>query len=71
MPDTSLDDPNLSIADLLARWPRAVTAFALYRMACPGCPISRFHTVQDACLEYDADEKLFRAELHKAVSPMR
>jgi hypothetical protein len=22
MPDTSLDDPNLSIADLLARWPR-------------------------------------------------
>ena len=49
----------------------AVTACALYRMACPGCPSSRFHTVQDACLEYDADEKLLRAELRKAVSPLR
>ena len=71
MPDTSFDDPNLSIADLLARWPQTVTAFALYRMACPGCPISRFHTVQDACIEYGADENLFRAELRKTVSALR
>jgi hypothetical protein len=40
-------------------------------MMCIGCPITPFHTVIDACAEYNLDEAAFRAELRAAISVNR
>jgi hybrid cluster-associated redox disulfide protein len=36
-------------------------------MLCVGCPISRFHTVANACAEYHLNEKDFLEELKQAI----
>ncbi|WP_108258036.1 DUF1858 domain-containing protein [Mangrovicoccus ximenensis] len=63
MSKPDFDDPDLPLPDLLAEWPEAAAVFLERKMLCPGCPISPFHTVADACLEYGLDEGAFRAEL--------
>lgn len=35
-----LDDPDLSLADLMTHWPRTIPVFIRHRMLCVGCPIS-------------------------------
>ncbi|WP_417741843.1 DUF1858 domain-containing protein [Salipiger sp.] len=60
-PDT--DDPDLPLADLFALWPEVARAFLDRGMLCPGCPIAPFHTLTEACLEYDLDEDTFRSAI--------
>ncbi|WP_212524070.1 DUF1858 domain-containing protein [Actibacterium sp. MT2.3-13A] len=60
-----IDDSDLPLSELFACWPEAATVFLERRMICPGCPIAPFHTVTDACAEYDLDEGAFRAELRQ------
>lgn len=62
-----LDNPDLDLGTLMARWPETVRVFMRHRMLCVGCMVNPFHTVIDACLEYDLDETLFRLELHQAI----
>lgn len=64
----SMDDPDLPLATLFHRWPDAASVFFSHRMICVGCPIAPFHTVIDACVEYELDEALFRAKLRAAVT---
>ena len=64
-----LRDPDLSIRDLMARWPETVPVFLRHRMLCVGCVITTFHTVVDACEEHHVDEETFREELAAAVTP--
>lgn len=63
----NLDDPDLSLADLMTHWPRTIPIFIRHRMLCVGCPISRFHTVANACAEYHLNEKDFLEELKQAI----
>ena len=62
-----IDDPDLPLTELFHYWPRASLPFLDHGMLCPGCPIAPFHTVVDACEEYDLDETAFRAELSRAA----
>ncbi len=62
-----IDDPDLPLADLFARWPTSAAAFLNRRMLCPGCPVAPFHTVADACDEYRLDIAGFRAEIRRAA----
>lgn len=55
-----LDDPDLPLADLFRQWPACVGDFLRRKMLCPGCPVAPFHTVIDACEEYELDETQFR-----------
>ncbi len=66
-----LDDPDMSLADLFSEWPETAQAFLARRMLCPGCPIAPFHTVTDACLEYDLDEDAFRKEVAAAGASVK
>ena len=63
-----INDPDLALARLFARWPDAGAVFAAHGMICLGCPISGFHTVIDACAEYQLDEVAFRDELRRMIS---
>lgn len=64
---SSYDDPDLPLSELFSEWPRLLQVFLDRGMLCPGCPIAPFHTIKDACLEYDLDEEEFRAELVVAL----
>jgi hybrid cluster-associated redox disulfide protein len=68
MPHKTLDDPDLPLGELMARWPATVQVFLRHRMLCVGCLVNPFHTVTDACAEYHLDEDAFLGELREAVS---
>ena len=62
-----IDDPDLPLEELFRHWPAAARPFFERRMLCPGCPIAPFHTVVEACEEYQLDEDGFRADLRRAA----
>lgn len=47
---TNIDD--LSLAELMSKWPSTIRVFLDYRMHCIGCPIAPFHTLSDAVEEH-------------------
>ncbi|UWR22125.1 DUF1858 domain-containing protein [Sulfitobacter sp. S190] len=62
-----LDDPDLPLADLMTEWPQTIPVFAKHNMLCVGCLIGPFHTVTDACAEYNLDRETFIGELMQAA----
>ena len=63
----SLNDPDLSLAEMIDTWPRAAEVFFRHGMLCVFCEIAPFHTLSDACAEYGLDEAEMRSELRRAV----
>ena len=63
----TLDDPDMALDTLMTLWPETITVFLRHRMLCVGCMVVPFHTVIDACREYNLDEWVFRAELQAAI----
>lgn len=61
----SLDD--LSVAQIMHRWPGTIRVFIDRGMQCVGCPIAPFHTLADAAAEH----RLALAELEAAVERQR
>lgn len=55
------------VDDIMRTAPRAIRAFLAFRMACVGCPIAAFHTVDDACREHGIDRAKFLAALVDCV----
>jgi hybrid cluster-associated redox disulfide protein len=47
--------------------PATIRVFLDFRMGCVGCPISAFHTVDDACKEHGVDRDEFLAALRAAA----
>ncbi len=43
---------NLSLAEIMARWPGTIRLFLDRRLHCVGCPIAPFHTLVDAAEEH-------------------
>lgn len=65
MPSNSLDD--LSVAEIMRRWPATIRVFLDRNMRCVGCPIAPFHTLVDAAAEH----RLPLPELEAAVDQRR
>lgn len=51
---------DMTMAEIMARWPAILPVLMKERLLCVGCPISPFHTLADAAEEHgrDADELL-------------
>ncbi|MBB3705692.1 MULTISPECIES: DUF1858 domain-containing protein [Aminobacter] len=60
-------DPDLAVDDVMKLWPNTIRVFLANRMLCVGCPIGSFHTVSDACREYELDETSFLNQLAAAI----
>jgi hybrid cluster-associated redox disulfide protein len=56
--------PDMTVDEVMRRWPATIRAFLDHRMQCVGCPIATFHTVDDACREHGVDRVAFLAMLH-------
>ena len=57
-----------SVDEVMRRWPQTMGLFVHYGMACAGCPVGTFHTVEEAALEYRIPLSTFLSELRNAVS---
>lgn len=60
--------PNMIVANLLSEWPEAIPVFLNRRMACVGCNMARFETLQDASRIYGVNQEQFLAEINRAIS---
>ena len=51
------------VGDVMSARPATIRVFLDFRMGCVGCPISAFHTVDDACMEHGVDRDEFLTAL--------
>ncbi len=63
-----ITDPDMTLDDLMEKWPETIPVFMKHKMLCVGCLINPFHTVSDACAEYELSEDEFLEELKAVVS---
>ncbi|AWM03278.1 DUF1858 domain-containing protein [Bradyrhizobium amphicarpaeae] len=55
------------VDNIMRTAPHTIRVFLAFRMACVGCPIATFHTVDDACREHGIDREKFLAALCDCV----
>jgi hybrid cluster-associated redox disulfide protein len=55
------------VDDVMRDSPATIRVFLDYKMACVGCPIGCFHTVEDACREHGVEETGFLAALQASA----
>jgi hybrid cluster-associated redox disulfide protein len=55
------------VGEVMSARPATIRVFLDFRMGCVGCPISAFHTVDDACEEHGVDRDGFLAALRAAA----
>ena len=60
-------DPDMTVDEIMRRWPATIRVVLRYGMLCVGCPIGTFHTVADACAAHGIDEAAFSADLLAAM----
>ncbi|MCR4269062.1 DUF1858 domain-containing protein [Nitratireductor sp. ZSWI3] len=59
---------DMSLEEMMRRWPETIKVVMRHHMLCVGCPITAFHTVTDACAEHGVDEDRFVEELMTAIA---
>ena len=64
---TSKLSMQLTMADLVAAWPAAGHVLARRGMACLGCSMARFETIEEAAVAYGFDPATLRDEISRAV----
>jgi hybrid cluster-associated redox disulfide protein len=62
---------DLSVKEIMDRWPETASAFISRRMHCVGCPIGPFHTLADAAAEHRLDEAALEAEVERQIRASR
>lgn len=61
-------DPKATISEVLNRHPSAMRVFIDHGMACIGCVVAPYHTLEEACTEYDLMVEGFLHEMAEATS---
>ena len=56
------------IADVLEAWPETAMVFLERGMACPGCAMAPFGTLDDAARHYDLDLDQFLTDLRRTTA---
>ena len=57
---------DLTVAEVLKRWPSAGRAFSRLGMACPGCAMAPFDTLAEVAAVYGIRAQALLAELRNA-----
>ncbi|HMM14366.1 MAG TPA: DUF1858 domain-containing protein [Parvibaculum sp.] len=60
-------DEEMTVADLMDRWPGTIGVFIRHRMSCVGCPVSPFHSIRVACAEHGVPLAPFLAALAEEI----
>ena len=59
--------PDMTVDQVMNRWPAAIRVFMDFRMGCVGCPIATFHSVEEAGREHEIDPGVLLLALRAAV----
>jgi len=65
--DDSIPTREMSIAEILQRWPQTTAVFQKLRTACVGCAMAPFATVVDVAFHYRLDEHELLRRLQEAA----
>jgi hybrid cluster-associated redox disulfide protein len=68
MPEQTEIQPELIVDHVLARWPETIPVFIKHGMACVGCDMSRFETIESAAGIYHIEVGELVQELKQAIS---
>jgi hybrid cluster-associated redox disulfide protein len=49
------DLDELTVSEIMRRWPETMRLFIDHRLLCVGCPIAPFHTLADVAREHHVD----------------
>ncbi len=60
--------PDLTVGDLLNHWGHVASVFVTRRMACVGCPLASFETLDNVARVYAIPLDRFMGELQQAIS---
>ncbi len=60
-------NPDMSVDEIMQRWPSTIHVLIRHGMLCIGCPIGVFHTISDACAAHGVGQEEFEAELLAAM----
>lgn len=63
------DPLQMSITEILDRWPEVIPVFLSHKMACVGCSLADFMTLEDALDIYHLDKEQFIEQFHNTVQP--
>jgi hybrid cluster-associated redox disulfide protein len=58
---------DLTVAEVMDRWPETIPIFFRYRLACVGCPIASFETLAEVAVIYGIDLDCFLNELRQTI----
>jgi hybrid cluster-associated redox disulfide protein len=58
---------DMSVADIMNRWPQTIRVFLDWHLHCVGCPIARFHTLADSASEHGCDIGELEAAILAAI----
>jgi hybrid cluster-associated redox disulfide protein len=67
MKKSSTPSSEMTVEEVMRRWPSTVRVFLDFRMNCVGCPISTFHSVDEACREHHIELDQFLSKLGAAA----
>lgn len=56
------------VGEVMTVRPATIRVFLDFKMGCVGCPISAFHTVDDACMEHGVERDAFLSALRAAAN---
>jgi hybrid cluster-associated redox disulfide protein len=56
------------VGEVMTARPATIRVFLDFKMGCVGCPISAFHTVDNACREHGVDRDEFLTELRTVAN---
>lgn len=66
---TKIEIHDMIVGEVMSLWPATVAVFNRRRMACPGCAMSPFMTVDEAALSHNQDAASLADELLAAIAP--
>jgi hybrid cluster-associated redox disulfide protein len=58
---------DMTVEQVMSRWPDSVRVFLDFRMNCVGCPIAACHSVEEASREHGIDRRAVLAKLRSAA----
>jgi len=58
---------DMTVDQVMNRWPASVRVFLDFRMRCVGCPIAAFHSVEEASREHEIDGHAFLSSLRSVA----
>ena len=59
----SMPTLDMTVDQVMNRWPASIRVFMDFKMGCVGCPIATFHSVDEAGREHGIDGGAFLAAL--------